>query len=114
MKGVAIMAKVYGYCRCSTNDTKQDIDRQVRELKEMGAQAATIYKEYVSGMKHRSAPNKQRRILSGPPYFVFLKLSLLNRLDRPEITVENASVKVLAGNTLPVGNPGIKHSPVSG
>lgn len=45
------MAKVYGYCRCSTNDTKQDIDRQVRELKEMGAQAATIYKEYVSGMK---------------------------------------------------------------
>lgn len=45
------MAKVYGYCRCSTNDTKQDIERQVRELKEMGAAAATIYKEYVSGMK---------------------------------------------------------------
>ena len=45
------MGKVYGYCRCSTNDTKQDIDRQVRELKTMGAKAETIYKEYVSGMK---------------------------------------------------------------
>lgn len=45
------MAKIYGYCRCSTNDTKQDISRQVRELKEMGATDKTIYKEYVSGMK---------------------------------------------------------------
>ena len=51
MKGDCIMAKVYGYCRCSTNDTKQDIDRQVRELKAMGATDKTIYKEYVSGMK---------------------------------------------------------------
>ena len=45
------MAKVYGYCRCSTNDTKQDINRQVRELKAMGATDTTIYTEYVSGMK---------------------------------------------------------------
>ena len=45
------MAKLYGYCRCSTNDTKQDIERQVRELKAMGATDSTIYKEYVSGMK---------------------------------------------------------------
>ncbi len=42
---------VYGYCRCSTNDKKQDIDRQVRELKEMGASDVTIYKEYISGTK---------------------------------------------------------------
>ena len=30
------MSKVYGYCRCSTDENKQDISRQVRELKEMG------------------------------------------------------------------------------
>ena len=42
---------VYGYCRCSTNETKQDIDRQIRELKEMGATAKTIFKEYESGTK---------------------------------------------------------------
>lgn len=40
---------IYGYCRCSTNESKQDINRQVRELKELGATNETIYKEYVSG-----------------------------------------------------------------
>ena len=41
--------KIYGYCRCSTNEKKQDIDRQVRELKQMGATDKTIYKEYITG-----------------------------------------------------------------
>jgi len=45
------MAKVYGYCRCSTDETKQDVNRQVRELKEMGADA--VFDEYVSGMKEK-------------------------------------------------------------
>ena len=40
----------YGYCRCSTNEKKQDINRQVRELKEMGVtDEKYIYKEYISG-----------------------------------------------------------------
>lgn len=38
---------VYGYARCSTTETKQDIERQVNELKAMGAQE--IYHEYESG-----------------------------------------------------------------
>ncbi len=37
----------YGYARCSTNETKQDIDRQVRELKTAGAEQ--IYLEYEHG-----------------------------------------------------------------
>lgn len=40
---------IYGYCRCSTNESKQDVNRQVRELKELGATDKTIYKEYVKG-----------------------------------------------------------------
>lgn len=40
---------IYGYARCSTNDTKQDINRQIRELKQLGATDKTIYKEYISG-----------------------------------------------------------------
>lgn len=40
---------IYGYARCSTNDTKQDLTRQIRELKELGATDETIYKEYISG-----------------------------------------------------------------
>ncbi len=37
----------YGYARCSTNETKQDIDRQVRELKAAGARE--IFLEYEHG-----------------------------------------------------------------
>ena len=33
---------VYGYARCSTNESKQDINRQLRELKEEGAEEAEI------------------------------------------------------------------------
>ena len=36
-----------GYARCSTNETKQDINRQVRELKEAGAEE--IFLEYEHG-----------------------------------------------------------------
>jgi len=42
---------IYGYARCSTNETKQDIDRQIRELKAMGATEETIYHEYETGTK---------------------------------------------------------------
>lgn len=40
---------VYGYCRCSTNDTRQDIDRQARELKAEGAEL--IFWEYIKSTK---------------------------------------------------------------
>ena len=37
----------YGYSRCSTNETRQDINRQVRELKQAGAEQ--IFVEYEHG-----------------------------------------------------------------
>lgn len=37
----------YGYARCSTNETKQDINRQIRELKSAGAEE--IFLEYEHG-----------------------------------------------------------------
>ena len=42
---------IYGYARCSTDEVKQQIDRQVRELIELGATKETIYLEYESGTK---------------------------------------------------------------
>lgn len=42
---------IYGYARCSTDESKQNIDRQIRELKELGATKETIYLEYESGTK---------------------------------------------------------------
>ena len=38
---------IYGYARCSTNESKQDINRQIRELKEAGAEE--IFLEYEHG-----------------------------------------------------------------
>ena len=34
---------IYGYARCSTNESKQDINRQIRELKKLGASDETMY-----------------------------------------------------------------------
>ena len=38
---------IYGYCRCSTNESKQDIDRQINALKQSGADS--IFFEYEHG-----------------------------------------------------------------
>lgn len=38
---------IYGYARCSTNEERQDIDRQIRELKAAGAQEVIF--EYAHG-----------------------------------------------------------------
>ena len=37
---------VYGYARCSTNEDKQDINRQIRELKAAGAQEVVFEYEH--------------------------------------------------------------------
>ena len=43
---------IYGYARCSTNEELQDINRQIRELIQLGAGEENIYREYESGMKN--------------------------------------------------------------
>ena len=47
---------VYGYARCSTNESKQDINRQLGELKEAGADE--VYFEY----EHGDSAVKQKQL----------------------------------------------------
>ena len=47
------MSKIYGYARCSTNEDKQDINRQIRELKAAGAE------EVIFEYEHGDAKVKQ-------------------------------------------------------
>jgi DNA invertase Pin-like site-specific DNA recombinase len=47
----SVKTMVYGYARCSTNETLQDIDRQKRELWALGVPKDNIYCEYESGRK---------------------------------------------------------------
>ena len=52
MKKEDVKNRVYGYARCSTNESRQDIDRQKRELKSLGVtNDKYIYWEYESGTK---------------------------------------------------------------
>ena len=49
-KGIIVTdnaGSVHGYARCSTNETRQDIERQVRELRAAGA--TRIWREYEHG-----------------------------------------------------------------
>ena len=45
------MGTRFGYVRCSTNEFRQDIERQVRELQQMGVDRKNIFREYESGSK---------------------------------------------------------------
>ncbi len=50
------MSVIYGYARCSTDESRQDIDRQKRELFAMGVKEDKhIYWEYESGTKENRA-----------------------------------------------------------
>ena len=70
----------YGYSRCSTNETKQDIDRQVRELKAAGAES--LFVEY----EHGDADEKKQ-------------LSLLLEQARPGDTIITTEVSRLSRST---------------
>src|SRR3712207_9537401 len=50
MKG-CIDNMIYGYARCSTDNIKQDVTKQTRELKALGVEKDNIYFEYASGTK---------------------------------------------------------------
>lgn len=48
------MSKTYGYARCSTNESKQDINRQIKELRAAGAD------EVVFEYQHGDAKTKEQ------------------------------------------------------
>lgn len=52
---IEVLLMIYGYARCSTSEKEQDINRQVRELKQQKATDRTIYREYESGTKTNRA-----------------------------------------------------------
>ncbi len=54
-KNKTTLSLTHGYARCSTSEEKQDIDRQVRELKRAGADR--VWLEY----EHGDSPNKEQQ-----------------------------------------------------
>ena len=70
----------YGYARCSTNDSKQDITRQTRELKSLGVEEANIFMEYESGTKtNRNELKKLLEIVKSGDTIVSTEVSRVTR-----------------------------------
>lgn len=71
---------VYGYCRCSTNESKQDVNRQRRELRAMGVPENCIYMEYESGTKiNRPELNKMLSVVNEGDAIVTTEISRITR-----------------------------------
>ena len=70
----------YGYAWCSTNESKQDINRQKRELKSMGIKEDNIFFEYESGIKDdRKELNRLMQIVNAGDSITSLEVSRLTR-----------------------------------
>lgn len=70
----------YGYARCSTNESKQDINRQKRELKNMGVKEDNIFFEYESGVKDdRKELNRLMQIVKPGDSITSMEVSRLTR-----------------------------------
>ena len=98
---------IYGYARCSTNESKQDINRQIRELKKLGASDETMYFEYGSGTKRdRVEFNKLLKEVKPGNTIVTTEVSRLSRSTQHlcEIIdiVKNKQLKLVIGNTMTI------------
>ena len=94
---------IYGYARCSTDETRQDINRQVRELKESGATDGTIYLEYQSGTKcDRVELNKVLSLLKPGDTLLATEVSRITRSTKQLCEIiemaKMKQVKLILGN----------------
>ncbi|ADZ83137.1 Resolvase domain [Cellulosilyticum lentocellum DSM 5427] len=94
---------IYGYARCSTNENKQDINRQKRELKALGGVVEkNIYWEYESGTKvDRIELNKLLERVAEGDTIVATEVSRITRSTKQlcEIveTVKRKHLKLIIG-----------------
>jgi DNA invertase Pin-like site-specific DNA recombinase len=98
---------IYGYCRCSTNETKQDIHRQVRELKALGAVDTTIYKEYVSGASDKKIElNKLLNVIKEGDTLCVTEISRLTRSMKQLCslieTIQSKKIKLIVKDSITI------------
>ena len=74
------MSKIYGYARCSTNEDKQDINRQIRELKAAGADEVVF--EYEHGDQVKKNLNMLLDVAQPGDTLITLEVSRLSRSTR--------------------------------
>lgn len=98
------MNKIYGYCRCSTTEERQDINRQKRELYKLGVEDdKNIYWEYESGKKDdRVEFNKLLDVMEEGSTLVTTEVSRLTRSTKYLCEILNVikekKIKLVIGN----------------
>lgn len=101
------MNNIYGYARCSTDESRQDIQRQTRELISLGATEGTIYYEYESGTnRDRVEWTKLLNIANEGDTIVTTEVSRLSRSTQHlcEIIeiVKDKKLKLVIGTTMTI------------
>lgn len=97
----------YGYARCSTNESKQDITRQTKELEQYGVLEENIYLEYESGTKvNRVELNRLLDKVQEGDTIVSTEVSRITRstkqlCDLIEL-VKAKHIKLIIGNSMTV------------
>lgn len=96
------MSKVYGYLRCSTDETKQDISRQEREIKSLVDKVDCIFKEYESGTKeNRKVLNTLLDTVQEGDTIVCTEVSRITRSTKQLINIiqfaEDKKLKLIMG-----------------
>ena len=97
----------YGYARCSTNESKQDITRQTKELEQYGVLEENIYLEYESGTKvNRVELNRLLDKVQEGDTIVSTEVSRITRstkqlCDLIEL-VKTKHIKLIIGNSMTV------------
>ncbi len=95
---------VYGYARCSTTDSKQDISRQERELKAAGA--AVIISEYDHGDGAKAQLTGLMEILKPGDALIVTEVSRLSRSTRQlcqlieEVKAKRILLRILGSITI--------------
>ena len=94
---------IYGYARCSTNEKMQDINRQVRELKQMGATDETMYLEYESGtIANRVQLNRLLDCVKQGDTIIATEVSRITRSAKQLCEIiefaKNKNIKLVFGN----------------
>ncbi|HEL7585454.1 recombinase family protein [Clostridioides difficile] len=86
--------KVLGYCRCSTNEEKQDIDRQIRDIKQLAKAHGhelsnkNIFTEYESGAKiDRIELNRMLDSLEEGDVIISTEVSRISRSTKQLINI---------------------------
>ena len=94
---------LYGYARCSTDETKQDINRQKRELLSKGVLDENIYWEYESGIKeNRFELKRLLNVIKCGDTLISTEVSRITRSTKQLCEIieiaKQRSIKLILGN----------------